>query len=296
MKNHSGKRFGKAKSGIRNLGIAVAALSVIGSVQGEELNVTTAGVGVGTATPERPMHIVGPDATFRMDRSRFATTFMLVRTDTDGAIWKNFVVGTTATGLNEGQFVISDMGTAVSGAGVDRMKILNDGNAYFYQNVYGKDFIQTSSLRYKDNVEDLGEVSSLLERLRGVRFDWKDTAERQIGLIAEEVGVVFPEIVSKKDGEAEGVKYTSLVPVLIEGFKEQAEKIREIEGHYKKLAQAVSEKDRLLTEYREILESQKHTLAAYEMMMEKTQKHVTAPTDGLSGKGTLRTSYRGPSL
>lgn len=86
-------------------------------------------MGVGTQTPARQMHVRGENAVFRMDRDRDGPAFMLVETALGNfnTIWKTFVVSTVASGVNNGQFVINDLGTAVAGAGTRRLTIANDG-------------------------------------------------------------------------------------------------------------------------------------------------------------------------
>jgi hypothetical protein len=79
-----------------------------------------------------------------------------------------------------------------------------------------------SSRRWKTDVRTIGSALGLLERLRGVRFRWKTTGKRDLGLIAEEVDRVLPGIVAHDEsGRASGLDYARLVPVLIEGVKEQ---------------------------------------------------------------------------
>ncbi|MGR8941720.1 MAG: hypothetical protein ACU83P_09050, partial [Gammaproteobacteria bacterium] len=89
----------------------------------------TGEIGLGTATPERQLHLKGANAVFRMDRSTDTAAFMLVRTTAEGAPLKNFVVGANASGSNNGEFIINDLGTGTGGAGLRRMTITNDGNA-----------------------------------------------------------------------------------------------------------------------------------------------------------------------
>ena len=86
-------------------------------------------LGVGTETPARQVHVRGENAVFRMDRDRDGPAFMLVETALGNfnTIWKTFVVSTVASGVNNGQFVINDLGTAVAGAGTRRLTIANDG-------------------------------------------------------------------------------------------------------------------------------------------------------------------------
>jgi hypothetical protein len=176
----------------------------------------TGNVGLGIDSPERQLHLRGSNATFRMDRSADTAAFLLVRTNPAGTPLKTFVVGTNAAGANNGEFIINDLGTAVSGAGTRRMTINNAGNVIFTGTVS-----QGSSARYKQDIETLEDARAALRQLRGVRFIRKDTGRAELGLIAEEVREVFPEVVEVERGAAEAVNYSALVAVLVEAFKEQ---------------------------------------------------------------------------
>jgi hypothetical protein len=177
-------------------------------------------LGVGT-TPVRQLHVAGSNAVFRMDRSVDTASFMLVRTDVSNNPLKTFVVGTNALGANTGEFVINDLGTAVAGPGNRRMTITNNGAVDFPGIVTAPQFIPMSSLAFKTNVQTYENALDTVNRLRGVRFDWKDSGEPSVGLIAEEVDRVIPEVVSREGGAAKGVNYDSLVGVLVEAVKEQ---------------------------------------------------------------------------
>jgi hypothetical protein len=80
-----------------------------------------------------------------------------------------------------------------------------------------------SSRRFKTEIETIDDAQSLLDQLRGVRFQWKDDGDPDIGLIAEEVAKVFPELVTyEADGSTiRGLRYAPLVAVLIEAAKKQ---------------------------------------------------------------------------
>jgi len=64
----------------------------------------------------------------------------------------------------------------------------------------------------------------LLSKLSAVEFDWKETNEHDIGLIAEDVAKVIPEAVYYKEGKVEGIKLLPLIAILIEAIKELSEK------------------------------------------------------------------------
>lgn len=189
-------------------------------------------VGIGLAVPARQLHLRGPDATFRMDRDKNTAAFILVRTTTSGTPLKTFVVGANASGSNNGEFVINDLGAAVAGGGTRRMTINNDGSVVFTGTVSAPGFNNTSSARYKENIETIEEASELVDNLRGVRFTWKDSGQASIGLIAEEVAEVFPELVQRDaaSGEADAVNYSALTAVLIEALKEQESRLQKLEA------------------------------------------------------------------
>src|SRR5262249_13754918 len=74
-----------------------------------------------------------------------------------------------------------------------------------------------------------------LERIRGISFDWNElynspgqaTGRRELGVFAQEVETVFPELVTTWGSDAyKGVDYGRLTAVLIEGIKELAADVR----------------------------------------------------------------------
>jgi len=75
-----------------------------------------------------------------------------------------------------------------------------------------------SSIRYKENVEDMKDASSPIFELRPVTFTYKvdPTHAQQFGLIAEEVYEVMPALVVKDgNGQIETVKYHELASLLL---------------------------------------------------------------------------------
>lgn len=88
---------------------------------------------------------------------------------------------------------------------------------------------ETSALRYKENIVTL-DSSDVIYNLRPVTFDWKDTGQKDFGLIAEEVNEHLPELVEKSNvtGEVEGIKYTKLTSLLIRTVQQQQEQIDDL--------------------------------------------------------------------
>ena len=77
--------------------------------------------------------------------------------------------------------------------------------------------VSPSDARLKTNVRPIEHALDDVERLRGVRFDWKKDGSHSIGVIAQEVEKVYPELVATADYKS--VDYAKLTAVLIEATK-----------------------------------------------------------------------------
>jgi hypothetical protein len=92
----------------------------------------------------------------------------------------------------------------------------------------------SSSRRFKEDIEDMGDASNGLLRLRPVTFRYKQAYEDgskplDYGLIAEEVAQVYPDLAVKgADGQIETVQYQKLTPMLLNEVQKQAEQIRSL--------------------------------------------------------------------
>ncbi len=85
----------------------------------------------------------------------------------------------------------------------------------------------SSSKRYKTNISDFNSGIGIIEQLRPVSFRWKTSKSIDLGLVAEDVAVFAPELVSlNPSGEIEGVKYEKIGLILVNAVKEQQEQIR----------------------------------------------------------------------
>ena len=88
-------------------------------------------------------------------------------------------------------------------------------------------FQSTSDINLKENIKTIETSLNTVSQLRGVTFDWKNTHQASIGVIAQEVEQILPELVSS--GENKTVNYNGLIGVLIEAIKEQEVRIQELE-------------------------------------------------------------------
>ena len=65
-------------------------------------------------------------------------------------------------------------------------------------------------------------------KIDGVSFDWKETNQPSLGVIADNIQEVLPEIVSGEDTKS--VNYNGLIGLLIEVVKDQQKQIDELRG------------------------------------------------------------------
>jgi hypothetical protein len=100
----------------------------------------------------------------------------------------------------------------------------------------------SSDISLKDNIRPIESAIFKVKQIRGVTFDWneKSTELQQekghdVGLIAQEVEKVLPEIVQiRKDGIM-AIQYEKVVPLLVEAIKEQQNTIENLESRIKLL-------------------------------------------------------------
>lgn len=97
--------------------------------------------------------------------------------------------------------------------------------------------LSNSDKRLKENIYPIDNALSKLNQIEGVYFNWKDKEENQVGVIAQQVREVLPEVVSEDNNSYLSVDYSKLVPLLIEAVNEQGGIIRELEKRIDKLAE-----------------------------------------------------------
>jgi endosialidase-like protein len=92
----------------------------------------------------------------------------------------------------------------------------NGGNGTVRANV-----VAPSDARLKTNIRTLEHALDGLADLRGVRFNWKKNGKASIGVIAQELEKVYPELVSTAPDGMKSVDYEKLTAILIQATKEQ---------------------------------------------------------------------------
>jgi len=103
---------------------------------------------------------------------------------------------------------------------------------YFEGDVFATGSYQSSDVRLKTNIKDgrygLGEVL----KLKSVTFAWKNdkTAKTQVGLIAQDVSKIMPELVTEDREGMLAVNYVGLMPVMVKAVQEQQKLIQKLEA------------------------------------------------------------------
>ena len=91
------------------------------------------------------------------------------------------------------------------------------------------DINSTSDIKLKENIHQIKDPLDKVMQINGVGFRWKDTKEDALGVIAQDIEEVLPELVKSND-HTKTVNYNGLIGVLIEAIKEQQRQILELKA------------------------------------------------------------------
>lgn len=144
------------------------------------------------------------------------------------------IAGTGLTGNSNGTLSIdttSDIqidslgvGTAASGV-TGTIRATNDITAYY-----------SSDKRLKDNVKKIEDPLEKIEKINGYTFEWipkeniHSNEGKDIGVIAQEIEEILPEITVTRDNGYKAVRYEKIIPLLIECIKKNKDEINEIKN------------------------------------------------------------------
>jgi len=148
---------------------------------------------------------------------------------------------TAAENLKLRTYSISSDGEAGKGLSFDA-----DGNALFGQDVTVNNNVMTpSDQRLKTNIETLTGVLQKIGQMRGVSFEYVDQKKyakgAKIGVIAQELQKVYPELVHKGSDGFFKVDYTQLTGILIQAVNEQQQEINELKSRMNKQQEQIDQ-------------------------------------------------------
>ena len=137
------------------------------------------------------------------------------------------VVVSNTTDGNDVQLDSLGLNTAASGT-AGELRATNDITAFY-----------SSDVSLKENIVEIPSALDMVDKIRGVFFDWKDDyieskggedgyfmRKRDVGLIAQEVEAVLPEIVGTRQDGIKAIKYDRLTALLLQAIKELQAKIK----------------------------------------------------------------------
>ena len=182
-------------------------------VTGEDKNYFSADVGIGTTTPAAKLHINTSDYGIIALGNNDTGGFHLTKESSDDSfnIWSGTIGSATR------RLIIDSSGNVGIGIAAPTEKLEVNGN------VEAVAYLYSSDRTLKKNIEPLDNALEKIMALDGVGFDWREAARaeengHQIGLIAQDVKKIYPEIVRGEEGDM-SVNYAALVAPLIESVK-----------------------------------------------------------------------------
>ena len=95
--------------------------------------------------------------------------------------------------------------------------------------VKATEFLYSSDKNLKDDIKILSNSLDKISRLNGVSFSWRDNDQQSIGLIAQDVEKIFPELVTTDSATSlKSLNYAGLIAPLIEAVKAQQQEIESL--------------------------------------------------------------------
>ena len=125
---------------------------------------------------------------------------------------------------------------SLSVEGTEKLSLETDEAKFNVQVTSTSDIVayQSSDERLKDNVTPIYNALDKVKQIGGYEFDWNDNQTtyegHDVGVLAQEIEKVLPEIVTTRDNGYKAVRYEKIVALLIEAVKEQQLQIDELKS------------------------------------------------------------------
>lgn len=180
-------------------------------------------IGVGTTNPLAQLHVAGSEILSTGTNAGFK--FRNRNSTNSAEDWVWYANGNIARlfSATSGDLVTINTTGVMTIAGLGAA-----GSTQLCRNASNEISSCSSSIRYKNNVQNFRPGLDLIRKLRPVSFNWKADGRADLGLVAEEVAAAEPLLSSTNEkGEVEGVKYDRVGVVLVNAVNEQQTQIDE---------------------------------------------------------------------
>lgn len=143
-----------------------------------------------------------------------------------------FSIGQTQSfTLNQSDAATIALSISSSSGNTGSTLVFRDSNGDFSaRDISARTFDTTSDVTLKTDIFKVDNALDILESISGVSFKWKQSGEKSMGIIAQEVEKVLPELINNSN-EYKSVNYNGLIAVLIESIKELKEEIKGLKGN-----------------------------------------------------------------
>ena len=207
-------------------------------------------VGIGTTSPSQKLDVSGNiNATGTMECTKFVANansgfefsiegdnqFNMIQTAANRSMFfvtaagsgsinfgtnnTNSRVSITSTGALKSTISLA-VGAITPSTTVGRIDAANDIVAF-----------STSDIRLKDNIKSIDKALDKVNSIQGIEFDWIEKEEvhgnsgHDIGVIAQEIEKILPDVVTTRESGYKAVKYEKIVPLLIEAIKDLSKQV-----------------------------------------------------------------------
>jgi len=196
----------------------------------------------------------------------------------------NIIIGNTgvAADLNTLRIGVQGTQTRTFISGIRGTRVT--GGQTVMVNANGQLGVTSSSQRYKENIQPMGDASNPLMQLRPVTFHYKQAEEDgskpiQYGLIAEEVEQAMPDLVIyNKDGTPESVAYHLLPSLLLNEYQKQGHKLAAADARLAAAETELAETKSELAETKTRLEAMDAEMAALKLSVSRLAAASSAVT------------------
>lgn len=173
--------------------------------------------------------------------------FRMIKSSTE-AYDVNIVTMNNKVLVMEQQFLDKRVGGVISG-GVD-IQNAHSANSYYSRSTItsvgaitsSSNVVAYSDIRLKENLKPLTNTLDMIDNLNVYHYNWKDTKKEDVGVIAQEVEQVFPELVIEVDdpvkSKIKGVDYGKLATVSLQAIKELKQEITQLKKEIKTIKEA----------------------------------------------------------